>query len=232
MRNRRRLACQRLRARPAGDRRLRSFAGLADAARQRLVFTRGSVRFHGDVMPDLDLVAETSASGVTARISVTGPATQPTFAISSNPSLPEDEILSRVLFQKSSGSLSAFQALELANAVATLSGQATRSSSYGNRSASTAWTSARARRHGPSARQRRAINDRMSVGVTTGARPRTTASTSISTSPAISGCRPASTRAGDRAPASASNGSTNSRIRGARLRRPPPRSRRRGERVK
>ena len=30
---------------------------------QRLVFTRGQVRFHGDVIPDLDLVAETTASG-------------------------------------------------------------------------------------------------------------------------------------------------------------------------
>ena len=73
--------------------------------------------------PELDLVAETTAADVTARISVTGPASQPAFAITSNPSLPEDEILSRVLFQKSSGSLSAFQALQLANAVATLSGQ-------------------------------------------------------------------------------------------------------------
>ena len=62
--------------------------------------------------------------GLTARISVTGPAAHPAFAISSNPSLPEDEILSRVLFQRSSGSLSPFQALELANAVGTLSGQA------------------------------------------------------------------------------------------------------------
>ena len=75
-------------------------------------------------MPDLDLVAETSTGGVTAQIAVTGPAVQPAFQISSNPSLPEDEILSRILFQKSSGSLSAFQALQLANAVATLSGQA------------------------------------------------------------------------------------------------------------
>ena len=83
----------------------------------RLTFTRGDVRFHGDVMPDLDLVAETSTGGVTAQIAVTGPAVQPAFQISSNPSLPDDEILSRILFQKSSGSLSAFQALQLANAV-------------------------------------------------------------------------------------------------------------------
>ncbi len=97
--------------------------GSLSLAGKRLVFTRGSVRFHGDVTPELDLVAETSAAGVTARISVSGPASQPSFAITSTPSLPEDEILSRVLFQQSSGSLSPFQAIELANSAATLSGR-------------------------------------------------------------------------------------------------------------
>ena len=109
---------------PPGDRRLRPAARLARAAPTQaiLTFTRGHVVFHGDVMPELDLVAETNASDVTARIEVSGPAAQPTFAITSTPSLPEDEILARVLFQRPSGNLSAFQALELANAAATLSG--------------------------------------------------------------------------------------------------------------
>jgi translocation and assembly module TamB len=90
---------------------------------QPLTFTRGRVGFHGGVIPDLDLVAETSAADITARISVAGPANQPTFAITSSPSLPQDEILARILFQQSSGNLSAFQALELANAASVLSGQ-------------------------------------------------------------------------------------------------------------
>jgi translocation and assembly module TamB len=137
----------------------------------RLTFTRGEVRFHGDVMPDLDLVAETSTGGVTARIAVTGPAVQPAFQISSNPSLPEDEILSRILFQKSSGSLSAFQALELANAVGTLSGQVDafenvrKSLGVDSLDISTSATG------GALVSATRAINDRVSVGVTTGARP-------------------------------------------------------------
>ena len=138
---------------------------------KRLVFTRGRVRFDRDMTPELDLVAETSAGGVTARISVTGPASHPSFAITSTPSLPEDEILSRVLFQQSSGSLSPFQALELANSVATLSGRGDAferllginslnisSSASGNGS--------------PVLGIGRAINDRISVGVTTGVRPR------------------------------------------------------------
>src|SRR5208283_3630511 len=90
---------------------------------RRMNFTHGRVTFHGDVIPDLNFVAETSAADITARISVTGPASKPAFALTSSPSLPEDEILARILFQKSSGSLSPFQALELASAVATLSGR-------------------------------------------------------------------------------------------------------------
>jgi translocation and assembly module TamB len=138
----------------------------------RFDLTRGSIRFHGDVIPDLDLVAETTATGVTARINVRGPAAQPTFAISSNPSLPEDEILSRVLFQKPAGSLSAFQAVELANAVATLSGQADvfegLRKSLGVDSLDISTSAATG---DPQLSATHAINDRLSVGVTTGARP-------------------------------------------------------------
>ena len=141
---------------------------------KQLVFTRGRVRFNGDVTPELDLVAETSAGGVTARISVTGPAAQPSFAITSTPALPEDEILSRVLFQQSSGSLSPFQALELANSVATLSGRGDAFErlrrSLGVNSLNI--TSSASGNGSPVLGIGRAINDRISVGVTTGARPR------------------------------------------------------------
>ena len=77
-----------------------------------------------DTVETVDAIAAAlNASGHDVeRIEVSGPASQPTFAITSTPSLPQDEILARVLFQRASGNLSAFQALELANAAATLSG--------------------------------------------------------------------------------------------------------------
>jgi translocation and assembly module TamB len=137
----------------------------------RFDFTRGNIRFHGGVMPDLDLVAETNATGVTARISVTGLANQPTFAVSSNPSLPEDEILSRVLFQKPAGSLSPFQALELANAVGTLSGQADAFESVRKSLGVDSLNISSSATGDPQVSATHAINDRLSVGVTTGARP-------------------------------------------------------------
>jgi translocation and assembly module TamB len=88
----------------------------------RLDFTRGRLTFTGDLTPELDFVAETRAGDVTARISVTGPAREPQFAFTSDPDLPQDEVLSRVLFSKASGGLSATQALQLAQVAAQFSG--------------------------------------------------------------------------------------------------------------
>ena len=137
----------------------------------RLNFTRGRVRFHGDVIPDLDMVAEASAGDVTARIVVTGPANQPTFAISSVPSLPQDEVLSRLLFQKPSGSLSAFQALELANAAATLSGRGDVLEGLRKSLGLSSLGLGSSASGGGLLGLGRAINDRISVDVTTGALP-------------------------------------------------------------
>ncbi len=138
---------------------------------KRLVFTKGQVRLGGVVIPELNFVAETAATDITARIAVTGPANRPSFQISSQPSLPEDEILSRVLFQRPSGSLSAFQAIQLANAVSTLSGNGDafehlrRTLGVDSLDISTSATG------GATVGATRAINDRISVGVTSGARP-------------------------------------------------------------
>ena len=89
---------------------------------QRLDFSRGRILFAGDLTPDLDFLAETRAGDVTARIGVTGRASEPEFALSSTPELPQDEVLSRLLFARAAGGLSPFQAVQLAQAVAQLSG--------------------------------------------------------------------------------------------------------------
>jgi len=137
---------------------------------QRLTFTRGRVVFHGGVIPDLDLVAETTAADITARIEVSGPADQPAFAITSSPSLPQDEILSRLLFQKPSGNLSAFQALELANAVATLSGRGDALDQV-RKTLGLSNLGLFSNSNGGLLGLGRTINDRISVDVTTGVQP-------------------------------------------------------------
>ncbi len=89
---------------------------------QRIDITRGKLTFAGGLMPELDFYAETTAAEITAQIAVTGPASKPSFAFTSTPDLPQDEVLSRLLFAKASGSLSPFQAIQLAAAVAELTG--------------------------------------------------------------------------------------------------------------
>jgi len=96
--------------------------GRISVAGTRLDFTRGQVVFTGDLMPSLDFVAQTSVSEVTAIITVGGTAREPSFTFSSEPDLPQDEVLSRILFSKASGGLSATQALQLAQVAAQFSG--------------------------------------------------------------------------------------------------------------
>lgn len=96
--------------------------GRLNVLTQRLDFSRGRLTFAGGLIPELDFVAETRAADVTAKIIVSGPADQPAFAFTSEPQLPQDEVLSRLLFARASGSLSPFQAVQLAQAAAQFAG--------------------------------------------------------------------------------------------------------------
>ncbi len=86
--------------------------------------TRGEIEFDANVPvdPRLDIVAETERDGLTVEATVQGSATQPEIAFSSNPSLPEEELLARLLFGGLVTSLSATDALQLGAAVASLRG--------------------------------------------------------------------------------------------------------------
>jgi translocation and assembly module TamB len=83
---------------------------------------RGIIRFTGDVPanPALDIQANADGNGISAAIRVTGNALKPEIGFSSIPALPEDELLSRLLFGTSITNLSAPEALQLAAAVAAL----------------------------------------------------------------------------------------------------------------
>jgi translocation and assembly module TamB len=83
---------------------------------------RGVIRFAGEVPanPALDIEANANTSGLNATIRVTGVAQKPEINFSSVPALPQDELLSRLLFGTSITNLSAPEALQLAAAVAAL----------------------------------------------------------------------------------------------------------------
>ena len=83
-----------------------------------------SITFAGASPPDpmLDIKGVYTTSELEVTAGFQGPASDPELVLTSNPSLPEDEILSQVLFGKSQGSLSAIEAVQLASAVNELSG--------------------------------------------------------------------------------------------------------------
>jgi translocation and assembly module TamB len=84
----------------------------------------GEVRFEGGPVtdPQLDLSANTTVEGVTATINIGGHALNPQVSFTSTPTLPQDEVLSRLLFGSSVTNLSPTQAIQLAAALNSLRG--------------------------------------------------------------------------------------------------------------
>ncbi|MEM6621627.1 MAG: translocation/assembly module TamB domain-containing protein [Pseudomonadota bacterium] len=84
--------------------------------------TRGRIDFDGGpvIDPQIDVVLARDTGDLVGRIVVDGPASAPELSFTSTPSLPEDEVLPRTLFGKSSQALSGSQALSLALGMATL----------------------------------------------------------------------------------------------------------------
>src|SRR4030095_11096336 len=82
----------------------------------------GVIRFRGESPPDplLDIRAEAQVQGLDASILVGGTGLKPEIRFASVPQLPQDELLSRLLFGTSITNLSAPEALQLASAVAAL----------------------------------------------------------------------------------------------------------------
>lgn len=111
--------------RPAVNGRFDLRRGSVELLSQRVALTRGRISFLGDVVPEIDIAGEVRKSDVTATIAVKGKASAPEITLTSTPTLPQDEIMARVLFNKSTQQLSAFEAAQLAGAIARWSGLST-----------------------------------------------------------------------------------------------------------
>jgi autotransporter translocation and assembly factor TamB len=88
-------------------------------------FQEGEVVLDGSVPPEPafnNLIAEYSRSDITARLLLNGRVNDPQFRLESTPALPEDEILSQVLFNRDTTTISAYQAYQIAMAAQQLSG--------------------------------------------------------------------------------------------------------------
>ncbi|MFL6731018.1 MAG: translocation/assembly module TamB domain-containing protein [Sphingomicrobium sp.] len=105
------------------------FAGRADLVQGNYDFAgrifrldRGVIRFRNEspVDPLLDIHAEAAVQSLSATVTVGGTGLKPEITFASNPPMPQDELLSRILFGTSITNLSAPEALQLASAVAAL----------------------------------------------------------------------------------------------------------------
>src|SRR4029077_15224116 len=97
--------------------------GTFTLASSKLNFTSGKVSFNGaglsgKIDPTLDFTAQHGS----ATLHITGLADSPQFELTSDPPLPQDEILAQLLFGKSASQLSALQIAQIGAALASLSG--------------------------------------------------------------------------------------------------------------
>ena len=97
--------------------------GRLDILGKKLVLSRALLQMEGALLPYLDVSASTTSDGYTSTVTISGPATDPVVSFTSDPALPEEEVLARLLFGQGLQNLSAFQAVELASAVASLAGR-------------------------------------------------------------------------------------------------------------
>ncbi|MDF7825677.1 translocation/assembly module TamB domain-containing protein [Pontiellaceae bacterium B12227] len=99
--------------------------GFVNFIGKKFRFTEGEIMLDGAVptVAVLDgLTAEYSRRDVTARLVLNGPADHPRFRLESSPPMPEDEVLSHVLFNRDTSSISPYQAYQIAAAARQLSG--------------------------------------------------------------------------------------------------------------
>lgn len=94
-----------------------SIRGRYEEFGKRFDLERASLRFQGTVPPSpyLDIVAVTNTADVQASINLSGRFQKPELTLSSVPSLPQDEILARILFGRDMSRITPFQAIQLKN---------------------------------------------------------------------------------------------------------------------
>ncbi|MEZ5888209.1 MAG: translocation/assembly module TamB domain-containing protein [Paracoccaceae bacterium] len=90
---------------------------------KRFVLDRGIVQLLGSFIPYVEFTALADAFGSTTTILLEGPANKPEIHFTSTSGLPEEEVLSELLFGNSISKISTFQLLQLADAIATLTGR-------------------------------------------------------------------------------------------------------------
>jgi translocation and assembly module TamB len=102
-------------------------SGSFNLAGATLTFTTGKLTFNGEGVhhrldPTLDFTATNMSGGITSTLTIGGYADAPQITLSSVPQMPQDEVLSRLLFGVSVTQLSGLQVAQIGTALATMSG--------------------------------------------------------------------------------------------------------------
>jgi translocation and assembly module TamB len=105
--------------------RLQTVRGDFSLLGKRFVLSDSTITFTGEekIDPQLSITAEHRTAAIAAQAVITGTASAPSIRLTSQPELPQDEVLARVLFGRSVTQISPAQGLELAQAAATLAGR-------------------------------------------------------------------------------------------------------------
>jgi translocation and assembly module TamB len=108
---------------PALSGQLQVIRGTYEFAGRRFNIDRGTVNFQSKdrINPVLNIQASARINDVTGLITIQGTAQKPLIGFSSNPNLPKDEVMARVLFGTSIDQLSPLEGAQLAGAIAQLS---------------------------------------------------------------------------------------------------------------
>lgn len=98
--------------------------GTFDLLSRTFQFTGGAIEFYGGnrINPAINLELTYNGADITGIIRAGGTASKPTLKLDSIPPLPEDEVLSQVLFGKRVSDLSRFEMIQLANGLGELAG--------------------------------------------------------------------------------------------------------------
>ncbi len=90
--------------------------GRVDFLNKRFDIVSGAIRFFGATPPEpfLDLTAECKTREITALLILSGTSRNPKLTLQSDPPLPQDEVLARLLFGRGATEITPLQALRLA----------------------------------------------------------------------------------------------------------------------
>jgi len=92
---------------------------------RKFQLTNAALRFQGNIPPSpyLDITATTDADDINASLNLTGAINKPSIELSSIPALPEDEIMSHILFGDNVSKITPFQAIKLKTTLDRLTGK-------------------------------------------------------------------------------------------------------------